>query len=580
MIEAINSYNGKLISSNDSFIHTSHHKRTSLIFWIYIGLSKFLNLSALNISYFFLIFEFLLIPFSGWFLLKALKVKNPFLLSTFYTWIILFTNIEENNFAHYGQLFNGEWYNIPNSLFLLVLGNFAKNKFSNSIYLLLLSFLIHPSKGAMFIFAIVPFMMFTVAKRKHELKSLFTPIIISTIISSLFIYFLILGEFGNTMNSQLWIEITRSHSYHFFRNSPDLVFAVSSLLPIVLLTLSLSILLKDKNISFVPFAMLAVSLIGQLIDFYSNSPSLVLLGLNRLSENIIYLAILLLFVNTQDNYLQKTIEFSGFYILIFNPVESLRYFILILFLILFLFLKNKNNLQFLKLLTIFFVIFSEYIHQKDGNFIFNNTYVFTIKNFLLITSFIAVLYFSSQFLKMKLDINILTIVFLLLFGLIFIYSNFKDTDSENIFTVKTNGYLDAQVWAKHNTPQSAIFMPDPYINYAWRDLSLRNSFGTPREFVTSWLYKQDYKIFEDAVNRSSIFIENPIEKMIKFKYRDFNSLIANSYYRDNIFLHEQLCEIYKVDYFLWTRNLEYPDYFEMIFESSSHYILKLRNDCR
>ena len=215
MIEVVNSYNGNLLNLEKGFINTGHHKTTSLISWIYIGLNFLFNIEPLNITYFFLLFEFIFITFSASYFLKALGNKNYLPLSIFYTSLILFTNVEQNNWANYGQIFNGEWYNIPNSLFLLVLANILKNRLSNSIYLLLLTFLIHPSKGFMLILSVGPLVLYKILSEAESLKKARNSIIVSTTISFIYIYFFILDQNVNLMDPELWIMITDSHNLFF-----------------------------------------------------------------------------------------------------------------------------------------------------------------------------------------------------------------------------------------------------------------------------------------------------------------------------------------------------------------------------
>ena len=143
----------------------------------------------------------------------------------------------------------------------------------------------------------------------------------------------------------------------------------------------------------------------------------------------------------------------------------------------------------------------------------------------------------------------------------------------------TNGYYEAQIWAKKNTSVEAIFFPDPLINYAWRDFSARNSYGTPREFVTSWIYAQDADIFRESVSRSSVFINNPKEKMENYAFREFTNLIADSYYSNNAEIYNKLCLDFGVDYLVWSKNYsDLPD-LDIVFESNSHYIFDINKAC-
>jgi hypothetical protein len=66
-------------------------------------------------------------------------------------------------------------------------------------------------------------------------------------------------------------------------------------------------------------------------------------------------------------------------------------------------------------------------------------------------------------------------------------------------------YLDAQLWARANTPPNTLFLVDPTIYYGWRDYSERCSFGNLREWLYSWHYAMDYPKFREGVKRLAAF---------------------------------------------------------------------------
>jgi len=219
MVEAVNVFNGSLVESKNAFIPTSHHKDTSLIYWIYIAINTLFKTDPLYISYFFIFFEFLLIPFSAFYFLKSINNENPVLISILYTSILYYTKVQQYNWVNYGLVFNGEWYVIPNCLFLLTLSTIIRKRFSISIYLLLLSFLIHPAKSFTFILVLGPIILFQLYKNREEIKNHIISIGVSAITSVLYLYIFIFDSKIEYMNSELWIKITQTQSYHFlFQN--------------------------------------------------------------------------------------------------------------------------------------------------------------------------------------------------------------------------------------------------------------------------------------------------------------------------------------------------------------------------
>jgi hypothetical protein len=67
-------------------------------------------------------------------------------------------------------------------------------------------------------------------------------------------------------------------------------------------------------------------------------------------------------------------------------------------------------------------------------------------------------------------------------------------------------YKEAQLWARENTPDGALFMTDPTIYYGWEDFSRRGSFGNVRAWVfDSWSYSSDSRAYFDGLKRFAEF---------------------------------------------------------------------------
>ena len=63
-----------------------------------------------------------------------------------------------------------------------------------------------------------------------------------------------------------------------------------------------------------------------------------------------------------------------------------------------------------------------------------------------------------------------------------------------------------QLWAKNNTANDALFMPDPTHYYGWRDFSERSSFGNLRDWgYSSFAYNSDYEIYLEGKKRLAEF---------------------------------------------------------------------------
>jgi hypothetical protein len=77
-----------------------------------------------------------------------------------------------------------------------------------------------------------------------------------------------------------------------------------------------------------------------------------------------------------------------------------------------------------------------------------------------------------------------------------------DTLSHPVALDQAEATLNAQLWARENTPEGALFMVDPGLFYTWRDKSHRPSFGTVREWLlASIIYNTKAEIFEEGLAR-------------------------------------------------------------------------------
>ena len=88
-----------------------------------------------------------------------------------------------------------------------------------------------------------------------------------------------------------------------------------------------------------------------------------------------------------------------------------------------------------------------------------------------------------------------------------------------------------QEWAKKYSRRDN-FHPDPNINYAWRDFSERPSFGTPREFVTTWIYTQDLDVFSESLNRLSVYDIKANELIYSLEIAEYGDYFSKKYYQN------------------------------------------------
>lgn len=620
-LEVTNSLSGEVASNSYAFVSTSIAKKSSIITWIYYVLSKFFNISGLNLIIFFKFLEFLIIPFSTKYFFDSLKVNYSFKKSIIYLAIPVLSTVGYNNWANYGQIFIGEWYQFPHYLFFLTLGLILRKKLIYSLFILLLIFLIHPAKGFALIVVISPIFLQSIYRFRKEinLKKHYLTLFLVSLIAGIFTI-IILPSKATLMDTNLWIAVTKVHNFHILQSTLNFNFIIYSFLPIFVLSLGIYFRLKNTEIKFLSISLFLISTAGIVYDFLGSNPTILKLILHRTSENIILLSILLIISQVEKlDYRFEFLEIIAFYFLInkLNILEinnKIIFFGLIYCLILYLY-KNNNILTLP--LTYFLLLFEENLFKSDILFVFVFAFlILTFKNnrinqylylefmgpfliiFYIITKFdkladlhlyninflffYIVIFIFAIFINNKLSFK--NLILILLFGnlgIILFFINFSSSslsyinNVNNIISQRTNGYYEAQVWSKNNTSVNSIFFPDPKISYAWRDFSNRNSFGTPREFVTSWLYTQDKIIFDDSINRLGVFVEDPLLTMLELNKSDYLNKITEIYYNSDYSLYKSLSEDWQVDYFLWRKEFNLLPYFTIVYETDSHYILIL-----
>lgn len=142
--------------------------------------------------------------------------------------------------------------------------------------------------------------------------------------------------------------------------------------------------------------------------------------------------------------------------------------------------------------------------------------------------------------------------------------------------------LDAELWARNNTPPGSLFMPDPGMQEAWRGKSYRPSFGTVREWLLySTLYNSNSADLENGLSRyRALGLEAPPPYIFDKSQRRMSPLLERikrsakqSYYAMDKADFARLANDYGIRYFVLQRKeLVKPVPLETIFENS-HYLI-------
>jgi len=172
------------------------------------------------------------------------------------------------------------------------------------------------------------------------------------------------------------------------------------------------------------------------------------------------------------------------------------------------------------------------------------------------------------------------------------YIIFVISESEYVYWAKDSreiakAYKEAQLWAKNNTREDALFMPDPAHAYGWRDFSERSSFGNLREWgFSSFAYNSDYAIYQEGLRRIKEFgidIEKITENDLKtnkliLRGGKINTDIREAYYNMETDKLGSLCKKYGIDYIILDKRFVKKTYdkakFTLVYDNSYYSIMK------
>ena len=142
--------------------------------------------------------------------------------------------------------------------------------------------------------------------------------------------------------------------------------------------------------------------------------------------------------------------------------------------------------------------------------------------------------------------------------------------------------LDAERWARDNTPPSTLFMPDPSMQEGWRGKSYRPSFGVVRDWIFySTLYDTNSAALEEGMARYRAlgleapppYIFDPGERRMWPLFTRITQSARDRYYALDRTGFAGLTKVYGIRYFVFQRkNLTGPIPLEIVFENS-HYII-------
>lgn len=141
---------------------------------------------------------------------------------------------------------------------------------------------------------------------------------------------------------------------------------------------------------------------------------------------------------------------------------------------------------------------------RGGSFKLSAIFAYLVVGSALITA--ATIFIPRSKSNKALRILFVSIFFALCVSTVWYLSRDHYLEWHGRYHDRASSYLDVQLWAKKNTAQDSLFMPDPAHYYGWRDFSERSSFGNLREWgYCAIAYNPNLKVYQEGLKRMREF---------------------------------------------------------------------------
>lgn len=577
----------------------------SLLMAVYPLLKKYIGISPEITLKGMMIFEYLALFLTSFFLLKELRPRSG-VLEVFALWFVFCSSYGlDANLANFGFFLQGQFYNF--AYFFAIIGILLclKDRFISATFYFMITVLIHSTIGAMAIF--LALFTFLPSPKTIFQKHIFIPFFFLGIGVMVWAFWLFLHSTASSgaIPRDLWVCLTRMgnchwYPYHlgFLTDDPWRLF-IPFLCFLLLLTRYFpsqnEMAERDKKVLLVLLGALFLTIAGVFISVFFPSPFLIKLALHRTSIFVLFFGWAYLVSGLfQDikhgTVLEKSMAFTTF---LFPFLEKYIAFMLMPTLLL-----SRSTIKEsikhpshspLKTWIIWLILGTVlFLLGLKGYAGFSELKVAFIKamgiRWWVYFLFIFIAFLALEFLEKKnyVVFKKLTVLFLVastLYGVwVFQWHRlFIGNELE-----RGKDYLETQLWAKNYTPHTALFMVDPIIHYGWRDFSQRSSFGNSREWVhVSWLYDSDERVFREGMNRFSLF-KLPIENyLVGFfpaikGHTKLSRDVENAFYSFDEKWFEDIQRIYGIHYIVMQREKIKKQYeFPKVFENKHFVVFKL-----
>lgn len=475
----------------------------------------------------YLAFELALIAATMIALTRVLRPQAPRIVSILVAVLVIASDARDMNFAFFAQpFFWAKYYNVADALRILAIVMILKGRPVLSAALLTGSFVSHPTLGLMGgVFVVACF-----ARKPREMLQ-------RGHVAGAMLFLVLAGAwtlgvvgFGRTPGvefpSKLWFDLTRLTSHHWYPvanglltfNHQEGFIQFLSFLILLAFYLSRSTRLRDvdRKAACGIFAMLLLVTLGLAHSVLAVSPTLIKLAFQRGNDLVLTVGLVYIVAGLWSELesgpawrqlVAATVLVSPFFL---DPGFPLLFSILLAAPAWLSPVRPRGNLLVAALLGVSVLLMTYYAATGIMGPLASEAYTaLRWLAWLPVLSGIVVLSVALLIHK-RTGRRLTRAVVLAAFACAAVLWTARSRLSEQ-GRVWCRNFKDAQVWARENTPEDALFMVDPVIRYpglgsGWRDYSRRSSFGNLREWLyTSWCYASDYRLCQEGLKRLGEF---------------------------------------------------------------------------
>ncbi|NNM20052.1 MAG: hypothetical protein HKO55_02095 [Gammaproteobacteria bacterium] len=573
------------------FASGAENYRLSAFMHVYRGAYS-LGIAPEDLVPFIIGFEVVLLSYAFYVLSRTLVPDAPLAVPVLVIIYVIASKARDLSLANFAEpYFTGQYYNVANALRILGIVMVLKRRPLPAAMLLAGSFATHATIGLMgvaFAFAMQLMRPGEMLARKY---------LVATAVFLLLAGAWVLLQFGQVsvatgeIPARIWLEMTRALNYHWYPvdNGVTTIYARRFVLPFLSFLLLLAYYWPEKSdqndtrqkVMAGILAMLGLTIAGLAISVWLPVPFLIKLALHRANDLVVAIGLIYVVAGlwkdlTADAWwrrlLAATIMMSPWF---FRPYPLLVSVLLVSPAMVRALGRRGSSPGDRVVTALFFliaVICGIYLAMDVWLGLHPVTLLREPQGSWILPVFLLVCALSA-FVFGKRTVG--AVVLIAVLGAVL---TGQMQMAEGREADRGRGYMHAQVWARENTAENALFMTDPTIYYGWRDFSRRSSFGNMREWLhTSWLYDADFDRYTEGLRRFNEFgielqpylkLDPPISAV-----GELTAAIKERYYSASDEWRADMAQRYGIDYFVFQRkDMTESTGLELVYENE-HFII-------